>query len=166
MKEKEEAVVLVYGFGGHNEQMKRLYEGIQDKVNGNVFITICDSMARFVITDKAFVVNAPFKPTRLSYLKGLFTLPKAIVICLITAIKIRRNYKIKMVLSTGPSIGLMYGFFLKYLCNCKFIYLETWSRFYSRSAAGRLAYIYADYFFIQNESLRSKYKRGIYLGRL
>ena len=166
MKEKEEAVVLVYGFGGHNEQMKRLYNGVKEHTKGKVFITICDSMTRTIITDAAFVISTPFKPIRYSYLKGFFKLPKAIYTCIRTAIKINKSHNIKTVVSTGPSIGLLYGFILKFLFCTEFIYLETWSRFTSKSAAGRVAYLFADYFLIQNESLKTIYKKGIYLGRL
>ncbi|MTI25930.1 polysaccharide biosynthesis protein, partial [Fulvivirga kasyanovii] len=94
----------------------------------------------------------------LSFPKFLLFLTKHFVSAMI-------KHRFKYVISTGPGISIFFCILFK-LMGKKIIHLETWSRFYSKSNTGRWMYHIADYFYIQNESLKTIYPKAIYVGRL
>lgn len=69
------------------------------------------------------------------------------------------------VISFGPGATLLPALFSK-VFRKRLIHIETWSRFYSKSATGYYMYRVADKFYIQNKELLILYPKAIYAGRL
>ena len=73
--------------------------------------------------------------------------------------------KDKVLISTGPGIAIIPAIAMRAKGGVV-IHVETWSRFTTKSATGRLMYLLAQHFLIQNTSLTRHYPTAIYAGRL
>ena len=159
-------ILLVYGSGGHNEQMKRIYTGLlaNDKMNHFNFISMCDDDVKNILTEEVYTVSSV--TDKFSYLLLVLKLPVKLLSIIQTSHKVKNEHTITSVISTGPGISIIVSLFFKAFTNAKIIHVETWSRFYSKSLTGRFMYIIADKFFVQNEELLHLYPKAIYKGRL
>jgi len=160
-------VLLVYGSGGHNEEMIRLYKQISkilnqcdDEIN---FLSLCDDDVKHIVTKEAVVI--PSVTDKFSYVKLLMKIPFVAIKTLKILNELNRKQKIDFMITTGPGIGALAGLFFK-LKKTKVISIENSSRFYSKSLTGRALYHLADYFIVQNEELLDIYDKAIYKGRL
>ncbi len=160
-------ILLVYGSGGHNEQMKRLSKELLNefkKKNQEIsLISLCDEDAKHPVTEKVYFV--PSVTNKFSYIKLLFKIPLRIIQTFIVLHKLNKQYNIQHMITTGPGLGVLSGLYFKMLGK-KIIHIETWSRFYSKSLTGRCMYYLADHFFVQNKELLNLYPKAIYKGRL
>lgn len=164
---KKIEILLVYGSGGHNEQMKRFSEEITqiflDNCKNVSLISLCDEDVKHPVTQKVYFV--PTVTDKFSYIKLLLKIPLRILQTFTILFKLNKENKIQYVITTGPGIGVLSGLYFK-LLRKKIIHIETWSRFYSKSLTGRYMYYLADYFFVQNKELLNLYPNAIYQGRL
>lgn len=161
---KDRAIIFVYGEGGHKAQMNRLLQLIQPEcMSGFEYLGICEndnSLPRLK-------TNYSFPPLRdkYSHLKSVYRFPFSFYLYLKLLIKLHLNYNIQAVVSTGPGIAVVVSVFCK-LLRKKVVYIETWSRFETRSHTGWIMYKLADRFYIQNKSLQKYYPNAIYSGLL
>ena len=164
---KKTEILLVYGSGGHNEQMKRLSSEITKLCSQNneniLFISLCDEDVLHPITDQVYFV--PSVTDKFSYLKLLFKMPLRMIETFNILHKLNKQYDIQYMITTGPGLGVLSALYFK-LFGKKVIHIETWSRFYSKSLTGRFMYYLADTFFVQNKELLDLYPKAIYTGRL
>lgn len=162
---KSKKVILIYGTGGHYEQMNRFIEGAKKKTDKYEFISICVKSLQAPLTPVYYYARSPFKPEKHSFVKSFLGLPLFFVSLLRTSLQIVVNHKFSYVVSTGPGLSILYCLFFK-LLGKKIVHLETWSRFKTKSNTGRWMYYIADHFFVQNKSLKKIYPKSIYAGRL
>ena len=147
--------------------MKRLVKGL---VSYGAFtldnsVSICDDNVKFPLSTVTYFI--PTVTDKYSYLKSLLKLPNVLYSTFITYRNVKRKYNIKFIISTGPGLCINVSMISKlFWSRPAIIYIETWSRFYSKSVSGAIMYYLADYFFVQNRSLTKLYKRAIYKGRL
>ena len=161
-------ILLVYGSGGHNEQMKRLSSEITELFSGNdkniLLISLCDEDVKHPVSDQVYFV--PTITDKFSYLRLLFKMPLRIVQTLSILHRITKQHNIDYIITTGPGVGIVSALYFKTFKRKTVIHIETWSRFYSKSLTGRCMYYLADYFFVQNKELLNLYPKAIYKGRL
>lgn len=150
-------VFLVYGEGGHQAQMKRLVKllGCSDID----FVHIVDS--ELSVDGNVYKTLPIRKKQSNSFLFSFFSLFYNFAL----AIKLFFKYKPIAVLSTGPMICFPF-FIVSKLFGSKSIFLETWSRFYSKSFTAKIVYPFVDHFYYQNIELSVFYPNGKYSGRL
>jgi beta-1,4-N-acetylglucosaminyltransferase len=162
----KKCILLVYGSGGHNEQMKRILIRIAkyDQMNEFEFISFCDSDVKHLLTEHFYTIKSV--TNKFSYMRMIFNFPVTAVRLLYQLLKIHQKHSISAVISTGPGISILTAFFFKFFTKSKVIHVETWSRFYSKSLTGRILYRLSDHFFVQNEELLKLYPEAIYKGRL
>jgi len=162
-----QTVLLVYGSGGHNEQMKRLTKELTKLSMADSkdlsFISLCDEDVKHPVTEKVYFI--PSVTDKFSYIKLLFKIPLRTLQTFIMLHKIDQEHDLQYIITTGPGIGVLAGVYFK-LSKKKIIHVETWSRFYSKSLTGRCMYYLADYFFVQNRELLTLYPKALYKGRL
>jgi UDP-N-acetylglucosamine:LPS N-acetylglucosamine transferase len=161
---KKDAVILVYGGGGHKEQMRRLYNKILTVSDAEIlFIGICEKYCDI----KDIKINFFVKNLREKYgiIKTLINLPISIIIETYYFISITYKYNIKLIISTGPGIAII-PIFLGKVLGKKIVFIESWSRFRSSSLTGKIVYYLSNEFFIQNKSLKNVYPKAIYGGLL
>lgn len=164
----ESKVLLIYGEGGHAEQMLRLKSLIdlpfnRDKVK---FYGVTDNRKR---TKVECCRTYSVWPMRLKERKNIaFSFVYSVFVFLynfVSSLIILFQVKPKVIISTGPLLFVFF-FILSKPFKIKLIYIETWSRFYSSSISGRVAYYLADVFYIQNKELQRLYPKSIFSGRL
>ena len=161
---KKDAIVLVYGSGGHKEQMRRLH---------NKILSICDIDLLFIgICEKNhdirdIKINFFINPLREKYgiIKTLIHLPISIIVETYCFIEIMYKYNIKFIISTGPGIALV-PIVLGKILGKKTVFIESWSRFRTASLTGKIAYHLSSEFYIQNKSLQIVYPKATYSGLL
>jgi beta-1,4-N-acetylglucosaminyltransferase len=166
MKNLSVNILLVYGSGGHNEQMKRIYNRIvqYDQKSEFEFISFCDSDVKHVLTEQYYCMKSV--TNKFSYIWMIIKFPNTAIRLILQLMKINQKHSVKAVISTGPGISILTALFFKLFTKAKVIHVETWSRFYSKSLTGRILYRLSDFFFVQNEELLKLYPKAIYRGRL
>lgn len=159
--------LLVYGSGGHNEEMIRLHSQLNEILNRQKqnlhFISLCDDDVRHYVS--ADVIIVPSITDKFSYIKLFMKIPIAVLNTFRTLRELTKNHTIDYVITTGPGVGVICGVFFK-LKKTKVISIENSSRFYSKSLTGRAMHYLADFFIVQNEELLELYDKAIYKGRL
>ena len=161
---KKNAIILVYGNGGHKEQMRRLYNKIASVSDTELlFIGICEKNSNI----KDIKINFFVSSIREKYgiIKTLIRLPVSIVLESYYFMKIISDYNIKLIISTGPGIALI-PLILGKILGKKTVFIESWSRFRSASLTGKIVYYFSNEFFIQNRSLKNVYPKAKYSGLL
>ena len=157
-------ILLVYGSGGHNEQMKRLYNKLLVKNSNLEFISICDNDVKNKLTTKVYTITSV--TDKFSYINLALKLPLKIISIVKVLNQIKNENKIDYIISSGPGIAIIVSLFFKFFTKTKIIHIETWSRFYSKSLTGRFMYYIANDFFVQNQELLKLYPNAKYKGRL
>jgi UDP-N-acetylglucosamine:LPS N-acetylglucosamine transferase len=159
-------ILLVYGSGGHNEQMKRIFNYFQshNQFTDFQFISLCDKDVKYKLTDTFYEVGSVTE--KFSFLKLFVKLPRRLFCILKVLVLIKRKQNIKAIISTGPGIAIVSAVYFKIFTNVKIIHIETWSRFNTKSLTGRFLYLIADYFFVQNQELLKIYPNAKFKGRL
>lgn len=161
-------ILLVYGSGGHNEQMKRLHKSLkalsQNQNQNLTFISLCDDDVKYIVTEKKYIVQSV--TNKFSYFMLLLKLPLKLINILKVLNIIKKENNITSVISTGPGLSIIASLYFKIFMKVKIIHIETWSRFYSKSLTGRFMYYIADDFFVQNKELLNTYPKASYKGRL
>lgn len=97
--------------------------------------------------------------------RAFVDVPRSIIVSMIIIYKILRKYDVDVMISSGPGLVLPVAVIFK-LLNKKVIFIETWSRFDTKSVTGNAMHKLSDAFYVQNRSLLGLYENAIYAGRL
>ena len=164
---KEKAILFIYGEGGHRAKMQRLFNYIDEELepesdvkyisiyeNGDILDSINDGYEMPIVRDKYSKVRT---------IINIFIKPYEIIS---TLLKIKREYDVRMILSTGPGISILPTVFFKLFDNTKVIHFETDSRFMTKSLSGQILYRLVDKFYVPNKSLLKLYKKSEFSGQL
>ena len=161
---KKNAIILVYGNGGHKEQMRRLYNKIASVSDTELlFIGICENNSNIKDIKINFFVNSIRE--KYGIIKTLIRFPISVILESYYFMKIISDYNIKIIISTGPGIALV-PLILGKILGKKTVFIESWSRFRSASLTGKIVYYFSNEFFIQNRSLKNVYPKATYSGLL
>jgi len=155
-------IFLCYGEGGHKAQIERLFHLLKSECDGITYIGLCEGKN----TSKQ-IRNYKLLPMRSKYntLFTFFLCPAAFVYNLVKIIALVAAYKPVGLISTGPGSVLMPALIFKALRK-KVVYIETWSRFTTKSLSGKFMYRLSDKFYVQNESLLNLFPDASYSGVL
>lgn len=107
-----------------------------------------------ILEDTEKVYWLPYQAPR-NLLTFILNLPETL--------RILRLEKPDLIISTGASIAVNFGFLAK-LLGMKFIYIESISRAKKLSISGRLVYLISDEFYVQWPELCEKYSKAIFKG--
>jgi len=153
-------VLIVFGEGGHAEQMRRLLRIIEVSRSRCVALVDREGLSEGIAEEEIAVspVREKYGWSSVRVLSSLIHLARA-------TLRISHRHRIRTVLSTGPGICIIPALIFR-LLGRKVIHVETWSRFESRSFTGRFMYRLANRFYVQNRSLLRLYPNAKYSGRL
>ncbi|MGS0534543.1 PssD/Cps14F family polysaccharide biosynthesis glycosyltransferase [Pseudoalteromonas sp. SaAl2] len=160
-------IVLTYGSGGHQEQIRRLVSLLAESTTEEIqFVAITDSTSKLA-TQEQVVEYIRFKELRdkQSTLKTLVFLIPTSLSQIWAVYKLYRKYNIVGVLSTGPGVSFLPTLILHFL-KVKTVGFESWSRFSAPSFSGRFLSKFVNLFYVQNKTMKKFYKSAIYKGRL
>lgn len=160
---KTNAVLFIYGVGGHKEQMKRLLSKLNlDELEINK-LALIEKKAKLDNFD--LTIEIPPARDKYSKLKTLVRIPYFLFFSVFIILKLLFSYKINTLISTGPGIAFIPAIIFK-LLGKEIIFIETWSRFNTYSMTGKLMYKISNKFYVQNKDLLKLYPNAIYAGRL
>ncbi len=149
--DKRKKVCLVSSSGGHYEQLKML------KPLGERYDI-------FFVTDKTGYENgADYSMIQTGLTDKLVLFRMFGNLC--KAFRIFVKEKPDVVITTGTMVAIPFMYLCK-LFRRKFVYIETFSRVYDGTRAGKYLYKHADLFLYQWETLKDVYPNGIYGGGL
>lgn len=156
---KQKVVLLIFGEGGHKQEMKLLHNKLSH--SPLQFITfgptpISPSLLHYKLGD----VRHKHSRSK-SFCMAVISLIRSSSL----TIKLSYQYEVMGVISTGPGVAIIPSFILK-LLGKKVVFIETFCRFYSRSITGRIMSKLSDEFWVQNKEQLPFYKNAKYCGRL
>lgn len=156
------SILFVYGVGGHEAQMSRLYNKLCPFIHLDYKnITFSDSRRAPSWSNHHYTsVEVRSKHSLIETLVSF-----AFVRVFVELVRISRSYKICVVVSSGPGISVLSALFFRVL-GAKVVHVETWSRFETYSFTGRIMYYISDKFYVQNRPLMKLYPKAIYTGLL
>lgn len=159
---KTNAILFIYGVGGHKEQMKRFLK-LLDLDNKFKKIALIENNGDLDLFDE--LIQIPPARDKYNSLKTILTAPYFVLYSIYTTFRLIFKYNTKVLISTGPGLAFIPSIIFRVLGK-KVIFIETWSRFNTQSLTGKMMYKIANIFYIQNESLKNIYPNAIYSGRL
>ncbi|MDR0308196.1 MAG: hypothetical protein LBI42_15385 [Chitinispirillales bacterium] len=159
---KNNTVFLFYGEGGHKTQMNCLLSRLNNLREDVNYIGIAEGK---IVIDA--INNYHLIPMRSKYNKlfTLFLMPCCLFYNTLKVLFLLMKYRPKGIISTGPGSV----FFPAIICKIfrkKIVYIETWSRFNTKSLTGKFMYRLANKFYVQNAELLALYPKTIYAGLL
>lgn len=144
-------ICFVSSSGGHWEQLQRL-QPLMDKYDG------------FYVTEKTlFQCNAKYL-LKQTGIKDIWMIPKMLYNFTKT-IWIWIREKPDFIITTGTLVAYPF-YLLARLFKIKFIFIETFSRIYDGTKAGKMMYKHSDLFIIQWETLKEIYPKAVYGGSI
>jgi len=150
--------LVVYGEGGHAAQMSRLLNTLE--IEDSEIISIVDSGELNTIGEQIIV-----PPIRNKHANNFYQIMVNVFINSKLFFMVFVKNKIKLTISTGPGICILPSIICRILGK-KVIFIETWSRFETKSFTGRVMYHISTHFYVQNKSLLRLYPKATYSGRL
>ncbi|MCV2883273.1 UDP-N-acetylglucosamine transferase subunit ALG14 [Aestuariibacter sp. AA17] len=159
---KEKAVLLVYGMGGHEEQMRRLTKSMPALSNSQ-YIAYTDAKRHDLNVAAKYIFSSEMRDKHDN--QSIWISIKRIITAFRAANVLFGENQITLVLSTGPGHAVIPAIIAR-LKGVKVIHLETWSRFTTRSLTGRLMYYIANEFWVQHTHLQPLYPKAKYVGLL
>ncbi len=162
---KNKAILVVYGVGGHKEQMRRLLKllNIKERANHVKLVALCEKSACLEEIDECIVV--PDMRDKYHKKKIFIDAPYSFFVSIFSIFKILKRYNIDYMISSGPGLVIPAAILFRIL-NKKVIFIETWSRYNTKSITGNIMSKISNKFYVQNETLLELYENAIYSGRL
>lgn len=158
----DKVVLVIYGRGGHKEEMRRLILNLKAKQPDFKFVSIADVADSFGAIKH---YTCPEPRDKFNNLTAPFQLAYSSAKAVIQTLKLASQYKVSGIISTGPGMAVLPSILFR-LMNKKVIFIEDWSRFYSGSLTGKAMYRIANVFYVQNKALLKHYPKAIFSGRL
>lgn len=161
---RRKTVLVVLGGGGHTRQLLKLVNKLGNNYNYEYIIASDDLLSERKIEFKGpiFKILNPRKMEDKNMVKVVLKFIPSTVQLLPKLLKSKAN----CVLAVGPALSLHVTWLSKFIFRKKVIFLESWSRVYTKSLAGRLTYPFADLFLVQWPQEAKNYAKAIYAGRL
>ncbi|MFH4543810.1 PssD/Cps14F family polysaccharide biosynthesis glycosyltransferase [Vibrio alginolyticus] len=156
----ESKVLLIFGEGGHSQQMSRLCQHISVDKKDVISLVDKENISSSISSTEYVVPKL-----RSKYSVGFSTTLKNTIRNMTEFLRVFNDHNVKIVISTGPGICIIPSIFYK-LKGREVIYIETWCRFSTKSLTGKVMYYVADKFYVQNRELLTLYPKAIYSGRL
>jgi len=156
-------ILVVLGMGGHTAQVLHLLQLVGDNY-GYEYVAGHDdktSVSKIKKTGKTYLIRNP----RLMKDKSLFRVFFNMFPTTIDAWKIISQSKPEVIIGAGPAICIPL-FWIAKLRGVKTIFIESWVRICHKSQTGKLVYPVSDLFFVQWRSMKQKYPKSIFAGRL
>lgn len=158
------SLLVILGAGGHTKQLLNLVERLGKKYNYEYLISEDDKISpeKIRIKGQIFVMQNPRKMTDKSPIKVFFKLFKTTF----QSFNILAKSKSKFIIACGPGIAIPFSIIGKLFFRKKLIFIESWSRVYSKSLAGKFLYKISDISFVQWPQQLENYPKAVFAGRL
>ncbi|WP_448552153.1 PssD/Cps14F family polysaccharide biosynthesis glycosyltransferase [Thalassotalea montiporae] len=156
-------VIFVFGEGGHQAEMECLINYIDVSRCEMVTFTAMTDVDRTISWADEIILLDEVRDKQ-SKLKSLFSVFWLIRNFVKSFLFLLTN-PVSLVVSTGPGKAIATAIAAK-LLRIKVLHVESCSRFTTKSLTGKVMYMLADEFWVQNKSLQSLYPKSTYVGLL
>ena len=161
----DKAILVIYGGGGHQEQMRRLL--CADLIVKN------DQMRLIAITDSQSPIQEMIEKNlhvkefrdKHSNWKTIVKMPFVVLDIVFKTAHILTKYEIRGVITTGPGIAII-PCVLARILGKKIVVFESWSKFTKPSYTAKLLYRFAGLFIVQHKSMIKIFPKAKYWGKL
>ena len=153
-------VIMAMGGGGHTAQMLELLKRLGGSYSYVFVADYGDKLTPKKLKGKVMRIHRPRRTGDSPTTAALKTIRS-----FFEAARILHATKADAVISAGPGIAVPFAYAAK-LFGKKVVFIESWSRIYNKSTAGKLVYPIADLFFVQWPEMKKLYPKAIYAGRL
>ncbi|MFH0831808.1 MAG: PssD/Cps14F family polysaccharide biosynthesis glycosyltransferase [archaeon] len=161
---KKKTLMIILGGGGHTKQLLKLVKQLGKSFDYEYVLASDDSLSEKKIEIKGRVFRI-YNPRNMEDRNLAKVILKFVPSAIQTLIMLFRS-NAECIIAAGPAISLHTAWLGKFLFRKKVIFLESWSRVYIKSLAGRLTYSFADLFFVQWKNELKNYPKAVYAGRL
>ena len=155
-------ILVLLGEGGHTKEILILVDLLGPAYRYEYVITAQDPLSEAKI-HHAGPIHRVVRPR--SKDESILAAAGHVLRCAGQALAILRRSRPDALLTSGPALAVPFAFWARLLGVCV-IFVETGSRVRQLSLTGRLMRPLAHLFFVQWPSLRARYPRAIYAGRL
>lgn len=160
---KQPALLLVYGEGGHAEEMRRLLQAMPELFDSGLkMVAITEPRVKTFADIERFA--CPEVRGKQDGIKLISFLKSILFICR-TTFQLLSNYDIRFLLTTGPGLAIPVALLARWK-NVQVLHVETCCRFYSKSLTGKFMEKIAHEIWVQNEELLKIYPEAKWCGRL
>ena len=165
---KIKQILVVLGMGGHTSQILRLVDSMEKSGEQNYSYSYLlghddkTSEKKIKFSGQIYRMKNP----RLMTQKSLFVVFFNMFPATIDAFKVLWKTDADVVISSGPALSIPLFWMAKLLFGCRTIFLESWVRWKSGSATGKLVYKVTDLFLVQWKEMKEVYPKSVYGGRL
>lgn len=157
-------LLIVLGRGGHTEQLIKVVRTLKSERFNCSYVVAKDdyfSESKIELPGKIYWISNPRKMDD----KNLFLVIFKMVPSFLDAFRILLESNADCIIACGPGLCVPL-IILGKLFGKKIIFIESWSRVYTKSLSGRVSYPFSNLFFVQWPELKKKYPKSIYAGRL
>jgi UDP-N-acetylglucosamine:LPS N-acetylglucosamine transferase len=160
----KQTLIVILGRGGHTEQMLHLVNSLGRKYNYEYIIGSGDKISegRIRIPGKVLRIKNPREMEDKNPLVVFFKLFKTTL----DSLSVLFKSKSKFVITCGPGLGIPFSILAKLFFRKRIIFIESWSRVYSKSLAGKFIGPIASISFVQWPQQKNNYPNAVYAGRL
>ncbi len=160
----KKVILAVLGGGGHTKQLLRLVKQLGSKYDYEYIIASDDNLSekKIEFMGPMFKILNPRRMEDKNIPKVILKFVPSTIQLFFSLLRSKSEY----ILAAGPALSLHVAFLGKFMFGKKIIFLESWSRVYTKSLAGRLTYPFADLFFVQWPQEMKNYPEAIYAGRI
>jgi len=155
-------LLVVLGSGGHTAQMIRLVEMLPQGFEYIYMIGMDDALSENKITKRG-EIHKVHRARR--HEDGFFMSAVKVIRLFFESFRLLLKLGPDAVVSAGPGTAVPVSILAR-LMGKKVIYIEDWSRVYSKSGTGRILYRFANVTFVQWPEMKKIYSRAVYAGRL
>lgn len=162
---KEKTVLLVFGYGGHREQISRLCIKLRAEDPTIQFVCVHEPMRQTLSKTLESVSVRELRSKTGGKIQNLFSVFRCSVDSVRAIRHLRKHYDIRLAICTGPCLAIP-ALFCCRIVGIKTIFFESWSRFYHPSFSGKVCKYFVHQLYFQNQSMQKYYPKGKWSGRL
>lgn len=158
-------IFAVAGEGGHLQQLENFFGLTKAAIHRDEIIIFSDGNSSRSDNPNIVILPKLNQISKFVSLKSILLYPIVLFGLTLKLFFYFRNHKPAGVITFGPFICIPFLLWAR-IFGIRSVHVETRSRFNTKSKSGIVAYFLANYFVVQNESLRSIYPKSVYGGRL
>ncbi|NHV59980.1 MAG: hypothetical protein HA492_01035 [Candidatus Verstraetearchaeota archaeon] len=155
-------LLVVLGGGGHTAQMLKLVDLLGGRFHYSYLISIGDNLSTSKIKTGGV---AYFVHRARDHGDGPFTTALKLMRLSLESLVVLVRERPDAVISAGPGLAVPISILAK-IFGVKVVFVESWSRVYSPSLAGRIISKFSDLLFVQWPEMKKIYPKAVYAGRL
>ena len=161
----QKTFVIIYGKGGHQEEMNRLLSYEIFKQTDDIQLISFSDSHNLVNKCVSHYYQFPEFRDKYSNLRTLVKMPWTLIKLTLVSIWVLYKYDLRGCVTTGPGLAIV-PIFIFNLFRVKTVVFESWAKFYKPTFTAKILYHFSGLFIIQHKSMYKVFPNAKYWGRL